>query len=429
MFGGFALGIDLSAQVQHSMITAASATREEYQQRLWRCSPQDLSQRRDLAAWAAGHGLLQEADHLYRELLDADRADDQSRAAIARLAVSRKLPAESSALEDARSVLPDHFTTLESAHFVVLSDAGLVRARKHAELLERAEHQFRRFAARLNLQPLPLEHKLVCVLFRNADDYRTFAAQHDNVSAKWITGHYSPAHDRVVFYDAELTVPPEGAQAQLDQAQAQIASLEQQARQAEQSRRSQLAVSLRSQATDLKQRRDVAVNELNAFARSNTVATAVHEAMHQLLHHTRVQSPYVRAPMWIGEGLASSFETDSPQQAFGPDHEYAPRRADFQQYLDSSQLLSLRELVQIDSVADDACERAAVVYAQSYALVKWLCRFKSDGVRTYLAALRAEPSGEPTAIRHLEMFEASFGGCTTLERAWLRHERSTLAAR
>lgn len=421
--------IKSQADAQTSTITTASVTREEFQKRLSRCSPQDLSQRRDLAAWAAGHGLLDEADQLYRELLDADRADDQSRAALARLAVSRKLPVESPAMAEAQSVLPSHFTRLESAHFVVLSDAGLVRARKHAELLERAEHQFRRFAARLNLQPLPLEHKLVCVLFRDADDYRAFAAEHDNVSAEWITGHYSPAHDRVVFYDAELTPPPDEAQVQLDQAQAQIASLEQQARQAEQARHTQLASSLRSQATDLKQRRDMAVNELNAFARSNAVATAVHEATHQLLHHTRVQSPYVRAPMWIGEGLATSFETDSPQQAFGPDHEYAPRRADFQQYLDSDQLLPLRELVQIDSVADDASDRAAVVYAQSYALVKWLCRFKSDGVRKYLAALRSEPSGTPTAARHLEMFEASFGDCAALERAWLRHERTALAQR
>jgi hypothetical protein len=295
--------------------------------------------------------------------------------------------------------------------------------------LERAEHQFRRFAARLNLQPLPLEHKLVCVLFRSDDDYHAFAAEFDNVSAQWITGHYSPANDRVVFYDAETAPTPADAQVQLDQAHARIASLEQQARQADQDQNVNVAASLRSQAAELKRRRKNAVDELDAFARSSAVATAIHEATHQLLHHTRVQSPYVRAPLWIGEGLATCFETDSPQQAFGPDHEYGPRRADFRQFLEAGQLLPLRDLVQMDSVADDANQRAVVVYAQSYALVKWLSRFKTDGVRKYLAALRNEPSGEPSSARHLEMFETAFGECNALERAWLRHERGTLAKR
>jgi hypothetical protein len=418
-----------SAHGQSPIVTAASASRTEFHQRQAKCNPHDSNQCRDLAAWAAGHGLFDEADRLYRELLDVDRADDQSRAAILKLAASRKLPLESAALEAAKSSLPSHFTTLESAHFVVLSDAGLIRARKHAELLERAEHQFRRYAARLNLQPLPLEHKLVCVLFRSAEDYYTFAAEFDNVSARWITGHYSPAHDRVVFYDAELAPTPADAQVQLDQAHARIASLEQQARQADQDRNVPLATSLRSQAAELKQRRERAVDELDAFASSSAVATAIHEATHQLLHHTRVQSPYVRAPLWIGEGLATCFETDSPQQAFGPDHEYAPRRADFQLFLGAGHLLPLRDLVQMDSVADDATQRAAVVYAQSYALVKWLSRFKTDSMRRYLAALRDEPSGEPTPARHLEMFETAFGECNSLERACLRHERGTLAKR
>jgi hypothetical protein len=397
----------------------------EFQRRLEACAPADRAAHMSLTAWAVEQGLVDHADQLCRDVLDADPTDDQARAMLVRIATGRKLPRNSPALTSAIDVLPARFAFCESAHFVVVSDGGLIRSRQHAELLERAEHQFQRFAARLNLRPLPLQHKLVCVLFRSKDDYRAFAVAQDGVEAEWVTGYYAPAHDRIVFFDAEFAPPPAEARVMLDQAGDDITTLEMQSRDLERSDEIVAAEALRRRADDLRRQRDLANRQLDSNARANAIATTIHEATHQLLYHTRVQGIHVRSPLWISEGLATNFETDSPQQAFGPDHEYAPRREDFAGCLADNRLLPLAELVQIDGLSGADEGRAMVVYAQSYALVKWMCRFRREQLRQYLELVRAEPPGQPTSDRHLELFQIAFGDITALERAWLRHERDT----
>ena len=402
--------------------TDANEAAREFQDKRPACSVTDVNQLLSVAAWAVEHSLFNEADQVYRDVLDLEPANEQARAILVQIASRRKLPRDSAVLTAAKGQLPPTFAACESAHFIVLSDAGLIRARKHAELLERAEHQFRRFTARLNLQPLPLQHKLVCVLFRSVDDYREFASAQDGVNAAWVTGYYTPANDRIVFYDAELAPPPVEALNMIGKADASIALLEGKARDLERSMQATQAQSLRRQAEQLRQQREETNQQVGASARATAVATAVHEAVHQLLYHTRVQSLQVRSPLWISEGLATNFETDLPNQAFGPDHECEPRRADFDQYLSEGRLLPLPELVQIDELSTGDEHRAAVVYAQSYALVKWMCRFRAEQLRIYLDLMRVE-IGEPSPERHLELFQSAFGDAAKLEHAWLRFER------
>ncbi len=292
-------------------------------------------------------------------------------------------PLESDSYSMARSLLPQTFTEYHTARWVVLSDASATWTRRQSQLLERARHQFLRFTRRVGLQPKPLRHKLVCILFDNNDEYHDFAQKHDGVTAQWISGYYSPKHDRVVFYnvnDSKTSKNP--------------------------------LSTVSSNATNLP----------SDDADQRATATTVHEAIHQLMFHTGVQSAHIEYPLWICEGLATAFETDVPNGAFGPDHEYSPRRDRFKEIVEDGQLIDLRELVTFARMPDDRDETVQAVYHQSYAIVTWMSRFRTDELHNYLQSMLDEPPGRPTAQRQLELFEQAFGNVDQVQRAWLRAE-------
>ena len=163
---------------------------------------------------------------------------------------------------------------------------------------------------------------------------------------------------------------------------------------------------------------------VDEFSRRTGIATTVHEATHQLLFHTGVQSRSVQYPLWICEGLATAFETDDPGSAFGPDREYVERRERFDELLAQGPLLPLRRLVTIADMHshDDAVVDA--LYNQSYALVTWMFRFRRRELQAYLTTMRDQGSGQPSPSKQLQLFQQAFGDIDRLERAWLAHERS-----
>jgi len=311
--------------------------------------------------------------------------------ALYRPAPDIKLAVDSEAYRSAREALPPQFLNFETRRFVVLSDASPRWTREQTALLELTHYQFKRFARRFGLRPRPLRHKLVCVLFEEQEDYQKFAKDHDGVTAGWISGYYSPKHDRVVFYNIES----DSAHAR---APAPVLGFGHMAR---------------GRITDERVRA--------------SIATSIHETVHQLAFHTRIQSAQIQNPLWISEGLATAFETDQPRQAFGPEYDYPIRLRKFRELLeDDASLIGLGELVRYTEMPDDHDETITAVYHQSYALVSWLCRFRKIQMRDFLGALKRERPGRPTGQRHLELFEAAFGDVHSLERKWLRYERARM---
>ncbi len=293
-----------------------------------------------------------------------------------------------------RELLPRRFVDYEGKRFIVISDAAPGWSRQQAALLDRTYHQFARFARRLDVKPLPLRHKLVCVLFQEHDDYRRFARTRDGVTAEWISGYYSPKNDRIVFYNIETN--PDFAEAiQVSESAQRIARVE--------------------------GHTPAARGRLREEYKKAAIATVVHEAVHQLSFHTRIQSPQIQNPLWLSEGLATAFETDRPNRSFGPDHIYDLREEQFTELLDAGKLIPLRELVTYSNMPDNEDDTIAAVYHQSYSLVTWMCRFRKSQMRDFLAALRSERPGRPSARRQLQIFEKAFGKVGAVEKAWLRH--------
>lgn len=155
-----------------------------------------------LGSWAIEHDLSGRAQDLYRNYLRSFPFDDGVYSALLELSENRDLPKESNAFETTRELLPAHFREFETEHFIILTDTRNDWAKNQSVHLERAHREFLRFVHRLKLKPLPIKHKLVCVLFNDREDYQEFASEHDDVPDTAIAGHYSPKADRVVFYNA-----------------------------------------------------------------------------------------------------------------------------------------------------------------------------------------------------------------------------------
>lgn len=338
-----------------------------------------------------------------------------------------RLSTQSDTLAAVEQLVPATFRRFESARFIVVTDVDEAAAREMLERLERAHHEFTRFTARLRVDPNPLRHKLVCVLFAERETYRRFARQQDQLQDASIAGYYAPSHDRSVFYDPQQNPSVHDAERLLERMKSEMTELERQALEAERAGETHHAHALRRQHAAYVEHHDRERSRVVRFVRQIAAATTVHEAIHQLLYHTGIQNPRFEYPLWVSEGLATIFETDNVRHAFGPDHEFQPRREAFDELHGNGELIPLRTLITL-TAPDLQPETTRVLYPQAYALVTWLTRHERDGLRAYLERLAREPDGRPSAERLTVIFEQCFGPMDAIERRWLRHESSRRSA-
>ncbi len=374
---------------------------------------------------AAAQNLFIDADQLYRMVLEREPANNEAYRSLLALWENRRLPVDSDALENVSALLPE-FTQLKSKHFVIVSDAPGYVIQGHATRLERTLHEFNRDANRLDLRPLPLRYRLVCVLFDERDDYAAFARSHDDIHADWIAGYYTPKHDRAVFYNAHSNPGVLKAHDDLANLESNVQDARQQARQASRKGEASNARQMHREIEQYRQHLNQQRREVEQFTEHLSTATTVHETVHQLMFHTQVQSPYVEYPFWISEGLATAFETESISTSFGPDFEFDLRRDAFEELVRNEQLVDLQSFVTIIRPPTGDPNAVHILYHQSYALVTWMHRYRRAGLVKYMNLMRSHEPGRLTEPENVRIFERAFGNIAQLERAWLKEERSRI---
>ena len=341
----------------------------EFEARLAESSNQGSSAQIQLADWAAKNDLNPQAENLYRDVLKKDPLNNSAYHGLVRLSKSQPLEGKSNTFISTRQLLPRNFRIHESKNYITISNANPRWTRTQANRLERTYEQFMRYTKKLKLKPLPLKQKLVCVLFKSRSEYQAFALKHDQLNLhSWNLGYYSPLNDRIVLYDGRSEV------------------------------------------------------DADEFTDNRTIATTIHEAVHQLHFHTGVMNIHIQYPLWLCEGLATNFESNSTKRDFGPEQDFQPRREHFRSLVDSNKLLPLKSLVQLDALPDTNQQTSFTIYNQSYALVCWLINKRPKEFSNYLMMLRSEPPGRPTGKRHLELFEKAFGDTIKLQKQWLNYE-------
>ena len=334
-------------------------------------------------------------------------------------------------IDELRGRLPALFREHETSHFIILSDADASVVRHLAGTLEKTHSQFVRACRRMGLKTTPLSRKYACTLFAKREDFQAYALKYDQVSANWVGGYYANAGNYEVFYAAAQD--PGSAQAQLqfqkweDELDDTHVLIGEAKKRGDRSREKQLSQYATQLSDHIKSERE----RLRDFSTGQSEGRTIHETVHLLAFNMGVQSRYRNAPFWLSEGLATNFETTSSSSAFGPDFDDPIRRSGFREYLKRNHLLSVRSLVQITDVTGADRDEADVLYQESYAFFHWLFRFH----RKELAALfrrysqnadepGALPAGDLSGQDHVREFEAIFGKCESIQKSWLRWERS-----
>lgn len=373
----------------------------------------------DLARWCETNGLVDEADAVYRDWLEIEPNDREFISGLNDLAATRSLPADSASFRRAERALPSRFRRYETARFVVLSDADPAFVTKQAGRLERAYSEYRRFTSEHGLRFLPPREKMVCVLFDRRSDYRRFAQEQEGLPDPSIAGYYSPGNDRVVFYNPRTNPSVDRAEAELYELEATIARTSHAATTAAANGDASGERLLRASLDRYERRLATQRERVDEFVERASVATTVHEAVHLLMFHTGLQERGVDYPLWICEGLATAFETDEPEECFGPAHSYGPREKVFRELVERDDLMPLRSLVTLDHLAHHDSRTTERVYHQSHSLVEWLARERPADLKRFLQLMRDEAENSPSRWRQLELFERAFGDVDVVERDWL----------
>jgi len=321
--------------------------------------------------------------------------------------------ADERAVAETLRLLGPGFTRHETRHFVVLSDTDLSWTRVRATLLERTRDQYFRVARQLAVPVVEHEHKLVCVLFDDPGRYAAFARAQDGLAAGWVAGYYATAANRVVFYNDENAPGLRRALERLEEYEAEAEARRVRAREAEGADRA-FARRLLASADDLERRIDEERARLSDHAGDVAIAKTVHEAVHLLAFNTGLQSPDRDYPFWLSEGLAASFETVTPNAAFGPAHPSATRDARLADR--SADWMPLADLVARTSAPAEDADVAEAMYDQSYALFTYLYRYERDALGDYIRAFGDLAPGPVPARRQLELFERHFGDPRRLDR-------------
>jgi hypothetical protein len=198
-----------------------------------------------------------------------------------------------------------------------------------------------------NTWPLPI------LVLQNKGQFREYAIRDGAAEAAETFGYYSARTNRVVMYD--LTADEGGLPL--------------------------------GEATQ----RDEITRRLSRVPAS--VATLVHEAVHQLAFNTGLQVRYADNPMWVSEGLAMYFETpdfNSGGRWTSAGKVNPWRLKEFQQSVADRRADSLVTLIQNEDRFRDA-GRASAAYAESWVLVRYLATRRKEEWREYVKGLRDRP--------------------------------------
>ncbi len=373
---------------------------------------------------ALQEGRTQDADHYLREVLRADPDQDRAATMLRALYINYglELPVNESSLalmQDQLGSRWHEFGRYESQNFVVLSNAPRDWTNQRLALLERTHFQFTRIMKLMGIQAVPAEEKMICILFAEHADYAEFAERTDKVRAPWVAGYYASVSNRIVMYD-DATGPT------FARANQQIAELEKQADEARlQARRVDRSQAARAEdyAKRVREHAEREGERIRSLIRAASDAKAVHEAAHLIAFNCGLQSRTKRYPFWLTEGLATNFEAEDATGAFGPDRPIEARERDFKARMEAGELVPVSELVALADIEHYESEHAGAVYAQSYALFRYLFRTRRDALGQMFRDIQREPAGPIGPERMLELFEARFGPAHLVEREWLRFER------
>ena len=297
------------------------------------------------------------------------------------------------------------FATHITDHFVLAHAPDQAEwARRTGRLLESTHAEFRGTMQRAGFTLQPPPEKLTWIYFESRARFLDYARKADRLDMAWSEGYYSARTNRVALLPKAGRQPPEIRADRDPRGQ----------------RRGTPTESGRSLAEGV----GVADGPGGRDAPAINLKRTRHEAAHQLAFNLGLQKRGVMYPLWVSEGLATSFEvgTDYPSLA-GLDRDNPARRRRLIDAAAHGRLLPLSRFVSLASVQAADAPALRDLYAQSWGFFHFLLKHRRHALERYLAALRrAEPGWRNRQAMHRE-FLRHLGPIESLHLPWHRFLR------
>lgn len=279
------------------------------------------------------------------------------------------------------------FSVYQTKHYVLVYNTSEVYVKWVGQLFEGLHRRFANFWRSKGLKLDEPRFPLVAVVFSDKQSYLRFAREDIGESADAMIGYYNMKTNRMVMYD--LT----GVDAIVPKGQ-RVSS-------------SAVISKLLSQPTA-----------------ERTVATIVHEAVHQMSFNGGLQVRLADNPYWVSEGMAMFFEAPdrSSRAGWGSIGKINYHNLSlFRRNLAARGADRLTGMITDDSKFQKA-DTAPQFYPESWALTYFLMKTKSRDYVKYLSALKSlKPLGESTPRERLDLFKEHFGDPLQLESQYLRY--------
>lgn len=284
--------------------------------------------------------------------------------------------------------LPAGFKTTATKHFLVAYNTTDAYAKWNASLFERLYRGFYTYWETRGMKLQAPEYPLIAVIFDKRQDYLKYANREDVNNAESMIGYYNQLSNRIASYD-------------LTGIEGMIPS---------------------GKVVD---RIELVNSILRRPEAERSVATIVHEAVHQLAYNSGLQTRLADNPVAISEGLAMFFESPDLKSASGWSGIGNINR--FNLILFRNSMMARSNFSTAKLIQDDACfqdpKLVSIAYGQSWALTYFLMRTKSKEFVSYMSELASRPPLEPTdPKRRIADFKRHFGvDLEKLDRDFLKY--------
>ncbi len=344
--------------------------------------------RLEAASWAIGHGLVAEAESMYRAAREADPTNPTANR-LGSLVDRLEADSPDPDLAPIRRGFPADVRIARGPHVLLFHQHSDREAQGRVDLLEKVYKSFFYAFAELGIDLEPPRDRLPSIWFARKDDY--LAALNEQGATAFLTtrGFHSPTRGLVLAYDCRSDPKRIEAQdvlrrnrAELDRLAAQIQAMP---------RGGRIRLGLNGQPPR-PLGRDEARRDLDAMlrrldrqslfmaieAREIDGAVAAHETVHQLVARSGLSPRADAFPTWLNEGLAMQFESFRGGTWAGPEAPCGFRLRDFRVIQPEPRLAPI--------LSDDGLNRGyrQDAYARAWSLVYVL---RSQAPQTFVALL------------------------------------------
>jgi len=294
----------------------------------------------------------------------------------------------STSIRARRAAIADDFPTsvhsYRAGHFLVFHDTDPQAARSTGALLSRTRQQFYQVITKAGFHVHNLNHRLVCLLFAHKTAFVHYGEIADHQDMSWSGGYYSSRTNRIALY--EHSWMPRFANT--------------------------TGVTAAGDDTATKP-----VPDTRQWAQTS-IARTTHEAAHLLAFNSGLQKRGVMYPFWVSEGLATSFETEHPNQPFGPAEPNPVRQAGLLSAWHNRTLIPLKTFATMTTLPHTGPKTVNIAYSQAWGLFQYLYEHRTAALAAYLAQLAQEPVGwRPRSALRAE-FVKVFGPTQALQAGW-----------